>query len=495
MNDQNGTALNGRPRKTASVGAGKSGDGADSQVMFEGDNGVKLRGAVLRLCQDHVVFELYQIPPGLQVSHVFKEFTVLLEGRQIYAGKATVCNLINFGSFTACEAKLDPPGLAGTPPGSTVAGPPNAADAYRQFFQRWQAQGKVLPEFKAVVQDIQSYLSTLKLLLEEAEAALGALPAVVRLEREQQAAGELAAPVLASIDTLRERLLEAAARVPAELRPAHERLIRRQLHPLFLCAPFAFRAYQKPLGYAGDYEMMNMIHRNTFEGDSLYAKLVHYWLVNQYPAISVRNRIAHMKSRLVQETIRCSRSQERIRILNVGCGPAREVEQFITECDFADRADFTLVDFDAGTLNYVKRALQNAKARQLRKTTVNLVQMSATRLLKGQTLPSQQAFSKPYDLVYCGGLFDYFTDETCRQLVAAFHQMLAPGGLAVVANMDDRVPYKQMQEYLLDWHLIYRDDRRMAGLVPETVHPDDWKLITEQMGVNLFVEIRKRDSH
>jgi hypothetical protein len=30
--------------------------------------------------------------------------------------------------------------------------------------------------------------------------------------------------------------------------------------------------------------------------------------------------------------------------------------------------------------------------------------------------------------------------------------------------------------------------------VPETVHPDDWKLIAEQMGVNLFVEIRKRDS-
>lgn len=33
-----------------------------------------------------------------------------------------------------------------------------------------------------------------------------------------------------------------------------------------LCSPFAYRAYHKPLGYAGDYEMVNMIARDPYEG-------------------------------------------------------------------------------------------------------------------------------------------------------------------------------------------------------------------------------------
>jgi extracellular factor (EF) 3-hydroxypalmitic acid methyl ester biosynthesis protein len=288
-------------------------------------------------------------------------------------------------------------------------------------------------------------------------------------------------------------LLETASHIAPQCRPAHEWIIRHQLHPLFLCAPFAFRAYQKPLGYAGDYEMMNMIHRNTFEGDSLYARLVHYWLVNQYPAISVRNRIAHMKAKLVQEAVRRSREKRPVRILNLGCGPAREVGQFIAENHFADQAEFTLIDFDAETISHASAALNEIKSKHGRKTAVEFVQMSVAKLLKESLGRSNRLFPKPFDLVYCGGLFDYFSDETCRQLVEMFYRLLAPGGLAVVANMDDRVPYKQMQEYLLDWHLIYRDGRQMAALAPDGVAPADCKLVSEQMGVNLFLEVRKPD--
>jgi extracellular factor (EF) 3-hydroxypalmitic acid methyl ester biosynthesis protein len=473
--------------------AKKSKAGQESQVVFKNPDGVELRGAILKLGQSRVIFEVYPVRQPLQAAEVFGSFQVWVDGREIFSGRAVVRNFLNLGSRVACEAELQQPEAA--PGAEAIGGKVEVGEAYESFFRHWQGQAKVSTEFKAVVSDLQSYLSGLKLLLERVEASITAGLPMNRADLEVQVAKTLAAPVLASLNTLRERLLETAKNIVPERRPAYEAILRRQLHPLFLCAPFAFRAYQKPLGYAGDYEMMNMIHRNTFEGESLYARLVHYWLVNQYPAISVRNRVAHMKGKLLQETVRRGGQGEPVRILNVGCGPAREVGQFIAESPAADRAEFTLIDFDRETLNHATATCQEAKARHGRRTGINAIQMSATQLLKGSAGRAYPAFAKPFDLIYCGGLFDYFSDEICKQMVAMFYDRLRPGGLTVVANMDDRVPYKEMQEYLLDWHLIYRDNRRMEALVPDGVDRADWKLVVESVGVNLFLEVRKPDGN
>ncbi len=64
-------------------------------------------------------------------------------------------------------------------------------------------------------------------------------------------------------------------------------------------SPFGHRTYHKPIGYAGDYEMMNMIYRNQPEGRSLFEKLIHLLLVSQWPAKSVRNRIAHLRENIL----------------------------------------------------------------------------------------------------------------------------------------------------------------------------------------------------
>ena len=350
----NNHSANGTAKTVASGVAKKSKAGQESQVVFKNPDGVELRGAILKLGQSRVIFEVYPVRQPLQASQVFESFQVWVDGREIYSGRAVVRNFLNLGSRVACEAELE---SEATPGAAASFGRVEVAEAYESFFRHWQGQAKVSAEFKAVVSDVQSYLSGLKLLLERVEASITVAPLANRADLEVQVAKTLAAPVLASLDTLRERLLETARDIVPERRPAYEAIVRRQLHPLFLCAPFAFRAYQKPLGYAGDYEMMNMIHRNTFEGESLYARLVHYWLVNQYPAISVRNRVAHMKGKLLQETLRLAGQGERVRILNVGCGPAREVGQFMADSSLADRADFTLIDFDRETLNHAASTL------------------------------------------------------------------------------------------------------------------------------------------
>jgi len=453
--------------------------------------GLRLRGTILRLERCQVSFELYHSSLVLRSSEVLDNFKIHLDDEVVYSDRALVTQALHTGAAIACEAKLVDPG-AQIPAQQLLNGRSNLLENYARFIGRWQKKAKVPPEFKTAVLDLHTYLCNLKLLLEQIEVCILAHPSTQRSDLELWVAQELSGPVLADINALHEQFEAAAGRAEPDQRDAYQTLVRRLLHPLFLCSPFGYRTYQKPLGYAGDYEIMNMIHRNTFEGASLYAKMVHYWLVKQWAAESVRNRVAHLKACVSEETLRVSALHRAARIMNLGCGPVHEVEDFIAESPCADAANFTLVDFDVETLEYVNRTLTQVKKRHGRRTGIETRRLSASQLLKFSANASHNPLGSNFDLIYCGGIFDYLSDRVCRQLVGIFYDCLAPGGRLVVANMHDRQkPFRYMLEFLLDWHLIYRDTRCMASFRPQVVPPDNWSVIHEPIAANQFLEIRK----
>ncbi len=454
--------------------------------------GLEIRATILQLEKFRIVIELYQPAVILRVSELLPECRIMHNGAVAYAGRALVTNVLGIGGVTAAELKLEEPGVE-TPPAEARPGNLTGALArYERAVDGWQTQTRIPSAFKMAVLDLHSYLCDLKSVCEEIEVGILAHPSEARLDLTLAAAADLAVPALAMLDGLRERFLESAESIAAPDVRAHQVFVSRLLHPLFLCAPFGYRTYQKPLGYAGDYEMMNMIHRNGFEGGSLYARLMHHWLVNQPPARSVRNRIAHMKQRLGGETLRARAQGRSARILNLGCGPAREVQDFIAENDFADHAEITLLDFDLETLQHATGALEKAKHRHHRRTVVQSRRMSVTQVIKDSAAAGRAPLGSGYDFVYCGGLFDYLSPRVCKQVVAMFYQALAPGGLLVVANMHDRfVLFSRMLEYLLDWHLIYRSAREMEAFVPDGLSPDHWRVTHEPVLANLFLEARK----
>src|SRR5438876_8063021 len=129
--------------------------------------------------------------------------------------------------------------------------------------------------------------------------------------------------------------------------------MRRHLHPLVLCAPFPHRTFYKPLGYAGDYEMVNMIARDGHDGGSLYAKIVNCWFLKQAPSEAHRNRLRYLENKLLEETLRVIRAERQPRICNLACGPAVEVQRFLGEQTISDQAHFTLIDFNDETREHV----------------------------------------------------------------------------------------------------------------------------------------------
>jgi extracellular factor (EF) 3-hydroxypalmitic acid methyl ester biosynthesis protein len=255
-----------------------------------------------------------------------------------------------------------------------------------------------------------------------------------------------------------------------------------------LCSPFLYRTLQKPLGYAGDYEMVNMMTRDPFEGANMFAKMVNRIFLNTPPVLAHQARIGYLVNHLVNETSRAAGSGRRCQIYNLGCGPAREIQEFIIHQDISDHAEFSLLDFNDETLNYTGKTLGDLKRQHGRATSVQVVKRSVQQILKDSGKPPG---ATKYDMVYCAGLFDYLSDPVCRKLMNYFYGMVAPGGFLLATNVSASNPSRNWMEYVLDWYLIYRDSAQMAALKPTAASADDAKVVAIGDGVNIGLEVRK----
>jgi len=247
------------------------------------------------------------------------------------------------------------------------------------------------------------------------------------------------------------------------------------------------RIYRKPLGYAGDYEMVNMILRDPNEGSSLFAKVLNTWFLAQIPAQAHRNRVRLLTQKLQQEIARQRSCGRTARVFNLGCGPAREVQEFMAQSDGAGDAEFTLLDFNDETLAYTRRTLEETRRRWNRNTRVQLLKRSVAQVMKA----GARAVTPEYEVVYCAGLFDYLPDRVCQQLMNMFYGMLQPGGLLLTTNGDLSNPIRNIMGYIFEWRLIERNAAQLAALIPDAARPDDCKINSDPTGCNVFLEVRK----
>jgi extracellular factor (EF) 3-hydroxypalmitic acid methyl ester biosynthesis protein len=494
----NGNGANGflkqPPKKAAKPPAvAPSSDVKESRVTFQTVEGVKLCGTPVRVTRHDVVFELYN--PGIapRLSEALGEFQIILQGRTIYSGRAIVRNVVDVGSKVVCEATLDDAQWLDVSADLIAKCDNQLVEEFNAFVKEWQKFYKVLPEFKEAVTDIKMFLTDLQIWLEQVELGIHSQPEHSRAQLEQAVIKKLSPKIIPLINGLFERFEIIAARLEEKTRLAHRIYIQRHLHPMVLCAPFAHRAYQKPLGYAGDYEMVNMMTRNPQEGASLFAKVFNVWLLQQGSAAAHRNRLMYLTKCIETETLRVSHTGNRARIFNFACGPAVEVQQFLDYSPLSEQVEFTLVDFDSETLAYTQKAINDIKERLGWRTPVQFQKKAVRQLIKDSQkfVAAENGAKGKYDFIYCAGLFDYLNDYTCKQLIKIFHQRLAPGGLLVVTNVTPLTSNRGSLELILDWHLIYRDAAQLEHLCSDIIPKEEIRIKNDETGINIFLEARK----
>jgi extracellular factor (EF) 3-hydroxypalmitic acid methyl ester biosynthesis protein len=462
----------------------------DGVVAFRTAQGIDVQATLLHLTRFDAAFELPNAETTIRASEALEGFVLFLRDQPVYSGRAVVREAVNTGTATICSVMLDDISfenefLAG------LGHDGHWGEAFADCLRQWQAVGKVLPEFKVAIADIQTFLIDCRRWMELVELNIRSSPRPDRVQREREVVDHLTPQVIPAMDCLFEKFELLAAGLTGEQRPVHRSYIQRHLHPIVLCAPFAYRTYRKPLGYAGDYEMVNMMLRDPREGSSLFAKVFNVWLLHQGSAKAHRNRVSILERRLVEETAAAVRAGRKARILTLGCGPAWEVQQFVARSELSNQAEFTLMDFNEETLQHAAQALRQRQQEHRRNTSFDLVKRSVQQLLKDVVRADGIAGGKEYDFIYCAGLFDYLPDRTCKRLMGLFYQSLAPGGLALITNVAPLCPNRGSLELILDWHLIYRDALKVAALRPDDIPADSIRIQSDDTGVNVFFETRK----
>jgi extracellular factor (EF) 3-hydroxypalmitic acid methyl ester biosynthesis protein len=469
-----------------------NGEAGGNMVVCQNSQGTAIHAGLLHLTRYLATFEIYTPGLDLRVSERLSDVKIIVNDQVVYSGTAVVTKLVNAGAVLICEAKLDEAWYDADFSPRTDGGA-ELNGKFREFIQEWQKLYRVTPEYKVVLADMRTFLTDLRLWLEQVELGIRSSPSADRIELEQEIAQRLAPAIIPAINSLFERFEAASQHIELDLVPAHHVFGKRQLHPLLLCSPFVYRTYAKPLSFAGDYEVVNMMFRNSFEGGSLFAKMVNAYALQLPPIVAHRNRVAYLTERLTGEAQRVAAQNRPVRMFSLGCGPAHEVQRFMANEELSNRVIFTLADFDDETLGHAGAVVTEAKRRHGRATQVQVIKKSVQQVLKEADRTNQHPNAVRYDLIYCAGLFDYLADKVCRKLMDYFYDVLSPGGLLIATNVDAH-PARNEMECFLEWHLVYRNVDRMLTLAPGGTTRDNVKLQRDATGVNIFMEVRKPNS-
>lgn len=239
-------------------------------------------------------------------------------------------------------------------------------------------------------------------------------------------------------------------------------------------------ARQKPLGYAGDYQMMQWIWRQEAVDDPLGEIFDRFFLRQAAPA-AVRGRISGVAKRIVAAAL--DRSQP-LRVLSVSGGPAFEIAQAASVLTpRGKRLETTLLDIDPRALDLAERGLaEHLPADQIRRWRVNPVRLR--RQLNGDHRESA-------DIVVCTGLFDYLEDDVAVDLIDTFVELLAPGGQMLIGQFSRHNPSRAYMEWIGNWYLHYREPEALAALAREAAARGcTVEVGAESLGVNLFLRVK-----
>ncbi|HEY8902038.1 MAG TPA: class I SAM-dependent methyltransferase [Chthoniobacterales bacterium] len=457
--------------------------GIDSVVAFVNTAGLRGRGTLVHISRSLAVFEVYNPYSIIQLSEVLQELTVMRGEHVIYSGKGVVTSIVATGLMVIISVTLTDAwrNLEHLEPGPALKG------ELERFIHDWEEGQDLSESYQLVVNRFANFLAEASRWVTEAETAI-----VGQIEANPDKAASfrdsVQEPMAVKLAQHMSRFESEAAQVPPEEVQVYKAFARREIHPFMLCAPFAYRCYVKPLGYAGDYEMVNMMLKESPDiGTSTYARIFHDLTTDVAAAAAHRNRIDILVENIVAEAERVTDEQRIFTVLDVGCGPAVEVQRFIRNYDLANQSAIHLMDFNDETIAYTKGRTAAAMADSGRTPTMKFIQKSIDELLK-DVHQDTGAFLPTYDMIYCAGLFDYFPDNVCRNLVALYYRWVRPGGLLLVTNVHPNNPERYTMEHLLEWYLIYRDEPQMATLAPKGTDPE---VYADETGVNVFMRIRK----
>lgn len=270
---------------------------------------------------------------------------------------------------------------------------------------------------------------------------------------------------------------------PEEVRKLSIDFLRQKLNHLIYQAPFSERVFTKPLGYAGDYEMMNLIYKHENVGKSLFARCLHRYYIDEPAAQAVRNRADYLIG-LITRQLDTAPQDRPLRIMSVACGPAMEWQKLLPQLgNLKGRVIVDLLDQDEQALLSTQNRLRHLKIKYLQAVEFRFIRKAIKNII------ARGAGAEQYDLIYSAGLFDYLSDPVAFMAASQLFKSLRPGGKLVIGNFNVSNPNRVLMEYVLDWELIHRSEQDLLSLFKDI--GGELSIEKESLDINLFCVIKK----
>jgi extracellular factor (EF) 3-hydroxypalmitic acid methyl ester biosynthesis protein len=229
-------------------------------------------------------------------------------------------------------------------------------------------------------------------------------------------------------------------------------------------------AYQKPLGYAGDFQIIEKIYNFDRSAVPQLAKWDDYFHAQKAPQ-AVRNRLSFFLDQLWKTKME---NPSATQVLNVASGPGRDMYEALQVMGASD-LKIDCVDQDHNAIDFAKN-LCGQYLHNINFTHKNIFRFST---------------NSSYHLIWSAGLFDYFNDNLFKRTILKLSQFLKPNGRMVIGNFSPENPSRGYME-LCDWKLIHRSQQHLQQLAKECGFEDHQiRVEQESEGINLFLVLTK----
>lgn len=261
----------------------------------------------------------------------------------------------------------------------------------------------------------------------------------------------------------------AALRAAGDLGDEELLALVKAFGPAFSAKTMQGFAFQKPHGYAGDFEIIDRIYTQYRSPDPSLKKWDDYWQEHS-AAKAVRNRNQYFVKTIKGHL----RADETLSVLNLASGPGRDMFSLFSKSDTLP-LHIDCIEQDAKAI---------AKARSVCADYldhVTFIQQNALKL----------RLDHRYHVVWSAGLFDYFSDKMFCHVLKRLKPLVHEGdGEIIIGNFSTINPSRPYME-LFDWKLQHRSPQRLIHLAESTGFSREQVTVRrEGEGVNLFLHIR-----
>jgi len=183
--------------------------------------------------------------------------------------------------------------------------------------------------------------------------------------------------------------------------------------------------YQKPLGYSGDFIMMNYIYdyngNDRYLGKSSYEKLINNYTCN----IPISHSNIKRKEFLKEKIMRALDKRDKVKILSIACGPARELVELLREGRIIKSLLFKCLDFEKKALDYIENQIRNIELGKRQSLAIEYICKDITSIIRDRTLKEEL---RGQNLIYAFGIFDYLSGRMASRLTKELYQLLDKDG-------------------------------------------------------------------